>query len=229
VSNQYIRDKERSTAEDDLRKLHAIDVRIFDLTWILDHVFNQRLDQLAIDTLGLTLTVRHEVKKGPRDIERESDLERLEERIADAVVNQRHTPGLVNDALHAAELARGLERPRTEVDGVFARAERMAQQFGTRHQQIRSAYDQAWTAFWWYEDYYSYLRFYDQVEERAHDSTNAYELELWTNLFNIMPTAIGHLDEASNGKLENHANRLLAELNRLSLESTRPSSALQAK
>src|SRR5258708_5130359 len=39
VTNQYVRDKKRAETEDDLRTKYGIDLRILDLTWILDEVF----------------------------------------------------------------------------------------------------------------------------------------------------------------------------------------------
>ncbi|HZO30353.1 MAG TPA: hypothetical protein VFH48_30650 [Chloroflexota bacterium] len=126
VSNQFIPDRERAKTEDSLRTAFGIDVRIFDRTWILDRVFGDRLEQLAIDELSLAPSTRHVVRKGPLDTEREQDLEDVEQRIEAALLDQRHTAALVDDCLDAAELARGLERPRLEVDGRYARAERLA-------------------------------------------------------------------------------------------------------
>ena len=48
VSNQAIPDKKRAAKEDELRKLHGLDVRILDRTWILDSVFDNKLQTLAI-------------------------------------------------------------------------------------------------------------------------------------------------------------------------------------
>jgi hypothetical protein len=190
VSNQYIRDKDRAEIEDELRKEYGLDVRVFDRTWLLDKVFGGRLEQLAIDELGLKTSVRREFRKGPLDTEREQALESVEARIAAALQDNRHTLGLVNDCLEAADLARGLERPRTEVEGFYARADRLAKQFGAPHQRVQSAYDRAWTAFWWYEDYHLFSELYADVEERARGSRNAYDLELWTNLFFMLHGAV---------------------------------------
>lgn len=230
VSNQYIRDKERAEIEDKLRKKHGLDVRVFDRTWLLDKVFGGHLEQLALDELGLKTSVRREVRKGPLDTEREQTLDSVEARIAAALRDNRHTSSLVNDCLEAADLARGLERPRTEVEGLYARADRLTQQFGTHHQRVQSAYDRAWTAFWWYEDYYLFVELYADVEERARGSRNAYDLELWTNLFFMLHGAVtgGEL-KADKIDMRARATALVAELDRLALEQERPSTALQAR
>lgn len=229
VSNQYIRDKERAEIEDELRKEHSLDVRVFDRTWLLDKVFSGRLEQLAIDQLGLKTSVRREVRKGPRDTEREQALESIEARIAAALQDHRHTSGLVEDCLKAAD-ARGLDRLRTEVEGLYARADRLAKQFGSPHQRVQSAYDRAWTTFWWYEDYHLFSELYADVQERARGSCNAYDLELWTNLFFMLHGAVsgGEL-KADRVNMHRRAMDLLAALDRLALEQERPSTALQAR
>jgi hypothetical protein len=230
VSNQYIRDKERAEMEDKLWKEHGLDVRVFDRTWLLDKVFGGRLEQLAIDELGLTTLVRREVRKGPLDTEREQTLESVEARIAAALQDGRHSSRLVEDCLEAADLKRGLERPRTEVEGLYARADRLAKQFGTYHQRVQSAYDRAWTAFWWHEDYHLFVELYADVEERARGSRNAYDVELWTNLFFMLHGAVSG-GELKADKVDMHARAraLMAELDRLALEQERPSTALQAR
>ena len=230
VSNQYIPDRTRAEIEDALRKKYGFDVRVFDRTWILDKVFGGRLEQLAIDELGLNTSTRREIRKGPLDAKREQDLQHLEERIETALREGRHSLVLVEDCIEAADLARGLERPRTEIDGLYMRADRLARQFGTPHQQVLSAYEYAWTSFFWHEDYHQFINLYTEVEQRASGSRNAYDLELWTNLFFLITIAVsnGELD-AKAIDLKGRTSRLIAELNRLAQDRDRRSSALQAR
>jgi hypothetical protein len=230
VSNQYIRDKERAETEDQLQTQYGMEVRVFDRTWLLDKVFGGRLEQLAIDELGLKTSVRREVRKGPLDTQREQDLEIVEARITAAHQDGRHSLALVDDYLEAANLARGLERPRTEVEGLYVRADRLAKRFGTPHQQVESTYAHAWTAFWWYEDYQLFLGLYAELEERARGSRNAYDLELWTNLFFALRTAVSRGElKADKVDLSRRSAGLLAELDRLTREQERPSTALQGR
>lgn len=230
VSSRFISDRARSTAEDALRKKHGIDVRIFDRNWILDKVFGERLEQLAIDELRLTVSMRHEIRKGPLDTEREQDLQSIERRIASALQEGRHTSALVEDCIEAAEIAKNLERPRTEVDGLYMRAIRLAKQFGTPHQLLEGTYEHAWASFWWHEDYEQFFELYTQVEKLATGSANVHELELWSNLHSGLYVAVrdGHLD-AKTIDLHTRTNALATELNRLAQEQERPSSALQAR
>ena len=102
VSNQYIRDKERASVEDELRNRHGLDVRVLDRTWILDQVFIGRHESLAIEELRLSTAMRREVRKGPRDTEREQDLEEVEDRVKSAF----------QDGRLGVQLAEGLYRSR---------------------------------------------------------------------------------------------------------------------
>jgi hypothetical protein len=62
VSNQFIRAKARAKVEDNLRTKHGLDVRILDRTWILDKVFGNGHEALAIEEPGLTTLMRREMR-----------------------------------------------------------------------------------------------------------------------------------------------------------------------
>jgi hypothetical protein len=79
VSNQFIRDKARAKVEDELRAKHGLDVRLLDRTWILNKVFGNGHEVLAIEELEPSTSTRREVRKGPLDVRRERDLEDLED------------------------------------------------------------------------------------------------------------------------------------------------------
>ena len=81
VSSQFIRDKTRGKMQDELGEEHDLDVRILDRTWILDKVFANGHEALAIEELEIAVETRKGVQKGPLDIQRERELEELEERI----------------------------------------------------------------------------------------------------------------------------------------------------
>lgn len=230
ITNQYVRDKKRAEVEDELGKEHGLDVRILDRTWILDKVFSNKRELLAIEDLRIQTFIREHVRKGPLDLQREQDLEKVEARIQSA--SQRDNPGLqfVADCIEAATLARGLERPRTEVDGHFERAVRVAEKHGTGHQRLLCAYEKALTSFWWFEDYELFLRLYGEAETHAKGSRNAHDLELLTNLWIILHTHVTHgITSEVDADLKTRTETLTAELARLSKEENRPSSVLQAR
>lgn len=71
ISSQYISDKVRAKVEDQLRAKHKLDVRILDRSWILDRVFGNGMEDLAINALKLSPSLRKVVRRGPLDLQRE--------------------------------------------------------------------------------------------------------------------------------------------------------------
>jgi hypothetical protein len=144
ITNQYVRDKLRAQIEAELTNLAGCPVHIFDRTWILECVFNHDRVALAVETLGLDSTYMQTGRMpGPGDVRREAELAELDRQIADAERYRGVEYQLAQDCLESALLARGLERPRTEVDGRFARAERVARGINYTPQRLRIAYDKA--------------------------------------------------------------------------------------
>jgi hypothetical protein len=48
ISSRYIKDKDRANIEDELLKKYNVSVRVLDRTWILDKVFQNKREHLAI-------------------------------------------------------------------------------------------------------------------------------------------------------------------------------------
>ena len=229
VTNQYVPDRTRAEVEDNLAKKHEpLDVRILDLSWILDRIFAEKLETLAISELGLENSTRAEVQMGPIDAQREKELEEIEARIKMAPGQNRLGLEFAKDCINAAKLSRSLGHSRTTVDGRFQRAHRVLESHGTSHQRLVSAYQWAWTMFWWFEDYPSFAKLYATVENHAKDTENVYELELLSNLWYLMHGIVDHGAMESN-EFKERTYALDSELERLSQERSRPSTALQAR
>jgi hypothetical protein len=230
VTNQFVADRVRAEVEDELSKKHNLDVRLFDRTWILDRVFTGHYEAIAIHELKLQTSVRVEQRKGPLDLEKEGELKEVESRIKEASEQGRADALLVNDCLEAVELARGLELPRTEIEGRLLRAKRVANEVGTTHQQLLSAYQWAWTSFWWFEDYKVYATHYTEVEKYATGSKNVYELELLFNLWCGLQMALKTAKlTPQDAKFDERTRVLIAQLDSLKHEQERVSTALQAE
>ena len=230
VTNQAVPDRKRAEVEDALRTKYGIDVRILDRTWILDRVFTGRHEELAVNELGVTALSRRDVMKGPLDVKREGALEEVEKRIQETLQAGGFGAALVDDALHAADLARNLERPHAEVEGRYARADQLARQYGSPRQQVEVAYQWAWTLFWWFEDYSAFGEQYGVVQERARGSQNAYDLERLSTLWFALPEAVGRGElDAQSVSYNTRTDTLITELQRLRGEKDRPSTALQAE
>lgn len=230
VTNQYVSDRERGKIEDRLGKEHGIEVRVFDLSWLLDSVFNKGHETFAIEALGLSPTLSLEIRKGPRDTEREARLAELEDRIQAALREERIDLRLVNDALRSATTARGLERPRTEVDGRFLRASDLATKLGSRSDQLKAVYEWAWTTFFWYEDYSRFAALAKEALDLAAGTENAHHLELLTNLHGCLQSAVGRgWLSAEAVALSDFATTLLKLLDKTGKVEQRPSNALHAQ
>jgi hypothetical protein len=230
-TNQFVSDKERSAQEDELSKHAGIPVHIIDRAWIVEKVYEGGHLELAIAALGVEGAGRKRVSRpGPRDTARLAELEELDRQVADPSRYQGARYQLVEDCLRSAILARGLERPRNEVESRFAQADRLAQDLDYRQQRLRIAYNRAWTAFWWYEDYPAFDRFYDAVEDYAEGSAQASEVELLLNLWHLLvPSVAAGRISAQDAKIEPRRQRLVGMLEAIAADSARPNNALQAR
>jgi hypothetical protein len=230
VSSRFVADKLRANLEDELSKKYRFKVVVLDRNWILDRVFAGHHQDLAESELKLTGLGRTTIRKGPQDLEGEQQLVELEKRITEAALGERFDFSYVADCIEAAKISRGLELPRIEIDGRFARARRSAEKFGSKFQRLMVAYQEAWTTYWWFEDFAAFASLYADVEQLVSGTENIYELELnhnlWTILFTL--TRVGKIDPAMV-KIEERTARLAGELDRLSKLEGRPSAALNAR
>lgn len=176
ISNQAIRDKDRADTEDKLKARYGIEVRILDRSWIVDKVSNHNRWQLVADTLQFELQRNIREVPGPLDTGRLKDLEALDKKIEDAA-GGRVSLELVEESLQSALLARSLEKPRTEIDGRFERAERLARGISSHRQLQRIWYQRAWTAIWWFNDPTEALRLYDLLATEILQSEWIWDLE----------------------------------------------------
>jgi hypothetical protein len=179
ITNQFARDKSRAESEDTLTKKFGIPVVILDRTWITKAVLESGREELAIDALHIdSLKVLTERKVGAADRERQQELDELEKAIADPELYAGAPYQLFEDCLRAALLARGLERPRTEMDGLFIRAQRIAEKSDDDRQRLRVAYNYAWTVIFWFDDYNQLNQMYDAVAALALKSNQSEELSV---------------------------------------------------
>ena len=230
-TNQFASDKQRAEQEDVLSKHAKIPVHIIDRAWIVEKVYEAGHLELAIDTLGIEdARSERRSRPGPHDTQRLTELEELDRQVADPSCYQAARYQLVEDCLRSALLARGLERSRNEVEARFAQAERLAQDIDYRPQRLRISYNRAWTAYWWYEDYSVFNRFYEEVEQRAKESDQAHEVELLVNLWQLlMPSVAEERITAQDAKVESRRQRVARMLEAIAADPLRLNNALQAR
>lgn len=231
ITNQFVKDKTKAEVEDKLTNEHKISVRIFDRSWILKCVFENGRINIAVETLHITGYNMSTIKEaGTRDVKRQTELKELEELINDPNRYENVEYQLVEDCLQAALLARGLELPRVDVEGRFKRAERIAEKVNHRQQKLRVSYNRAWTVYWWYEDFEEFNLLYNRVEELTVGSIQASDVELLSNIWQLLHTAVNRgAIGVEKAKLVERTKALKAELDRLARDTQRPNNAHQAK
>ena len=112
----------------------------------------------------------------------------------------------------------------------FAQADRLAQSVDYRPQRLRIAYNRAWTAYWWYEDYSALSQFYEEVERHLEGSDQAHEVELLLNLWQLlMPSVSEGRIAAQDAKIESRGQRLAKMLEAIATDPLRLNNALQAR
>ncbi|WP_156440999.1 hypothetical protein [Burkholderia sp. ABCPW 14] len=198
ISNQAIRDKDRAEMEDALTAGHGVQVRILDRSWIVEKVVRHRRWDIVAETLQFELTRKAVSTSGPLDAGRLRDLEALDKKL-DAAAKSAVTLELIEQSLQSAMLARGLDRPRHEVDGRFDRAERLARKIGSRQLQ-RIWYQRAWTALWWFDDPEEAARIYDLLASEVLPSDWVWDIDCVVSLWLALQGG-NALDEARTNAL----------------------------
>ncbi len=229
-TNQFVSDKQRADQEDTLSKHAKIPVHIIDRAWLVEKVYEADHLELAIAALGIDARSERRTRPGPRDTERLAELEELDQRVADPSCYQGARYQLVEDCLRSALLARGLERPRNEVEARFVQADQLSKDLDYRPQRLRIAYNRAWTTYFWYEDYSTFSQFYEEVEQHLEDSDQAHEVQLLWNLWQLlMPSVAEGRIAAQDAQIESRRQRLAAMLEPMAADPLRLNNALQAR
>jgi hypothetical protein len=191
VTNQFVPAKDSAKQQDELTKLYDIPVTILDRTWLLACVLEKDSLDVATKTLGVG-SKREATVLGPRDHERQTKLDKIEKDIVDGRQYQGAPPTLAEDALRAAELTRGLEKPRYETDGRYERAVRIAREHRLPTHELKAVYGWAWTSYFWFDDATKLNALYADVERLALTSDNADDLERLNNLLPLLINAVAH-------------------------------------
>jgi hypothetical protein len=228
ITNQFAKDKKRAEIEDSLSKTYSIPVTILDRTWILDRVFQNSRQKLAIDELNLGDGLEEETIVGPNDAERNKMFERLNIEIEEALSNAIVSIIIVDKALDVAILARGMDKTRNEVDGLFDRAIRLAEKLGSTEQIYSVKYEKAWTTFFWFEDFEAFIILYDDLEKIAETSTNIYTLERQNNLSSLL-RAISKNDKITQEYIQVKLENIKKWLTEFANDDTKPSASYQAR
>jgi hypothetical protein len=131
VTSRFAKAKDRARVEDELSTKYGVPVVIHDRSWIVKEVIENDRKDLAFNYLKIGEAKSDPLRLGPTDYSRTQQLAAIERSIDDPEAFRGMERQRVTEALIAAKLSRNLERPRTETDGRFLRAVRLAETEGT--------------------------------------------------------------------------------------------------
>ncbi len=229
VTSRAARAKDRARVEDALSREHSVQVTILDRAWIINEVIDKNRRDLAFNYLGIGEEAT-ESELGPEDYSRTQQLADIERELDDPTAFEGMAMHRATEALVAAKLSRSLGLPRTDVDGRFLRAVRVADDGGTRRQRLEARYELLWTAFWWFDDMDAVVAGYDQFEAEVIGDDNAKNLEFLCNLAQLLFNAVFRNGwPREEALLDARVARLKARLEQLANEPERPNNALQAR
>jgi hypothetical protein len=230
ITARFARAKDRARLEDELTKQHGVSIIILDRTWIVEQVIDGDRKDLAFNYLSVGQEIADARRLGPSDYSRAQQLDDIERVLSDPQAFAGMKLQRVTEALVAAKLSRNLERPRTETDGRFTRAIRLADTDGTYRQQLEANYERIWTGFWWFDDIALLNTSYDAFATLALETDHARNLEFLCNLAQLLFNAVihGHLT-ADEAKLTERIARLSHRLDVMARDVERPNNALEAR
>jgi len=228
ISNQSIKADQRSKLEDVLTKEYSIDVRILDLSWILDQIYKNNLEFIAIDNLNIPTFYKKEIELSTDDYQKQKELDHLNKIILEEINPAEITQKQVDYFLEVAILYKELEKPIIDTQGLFDRAIRIANKFGTNHQVLEAIYQYAWAAYWWFEDYTLFLENLNRTFQILGDDTNSENWEKLVNLLTIYHGRSPYSDINETIDIEAIYQNTIIKLDEISKDISRPSNSLMA-
>ncbi len=230
VTSRFAKSKTRAALEHELSEKYGVPVTIHDRTWIVKEIIeNSRID-LAVNYLKVGETIKAPSKLGPLDYSRAQQLEDVEREIENPEAFRGMEQQRAMEALVAAKLSRGLERPRVETEGRFSRAIRLAEAHGSFRQKLEAEYEKIWTDFWWFDDFQSVNAAYDHFQDRAVQSEHAKNLEFLCNLNQLLVNALVHKHlTPAECRFNERTAKLEQALTLIADDPDRPNNSLEAQ
>lgn len=229
ITNQLAKADQRSKLEDELSNQYSIQVCILDINWLLDETYKNKLEYIAIDTLQVPTNFKREISLSPDDYSKKQRLEKLTFQINSDVNPNEITFDQVDIFLDIAELSKQLESPVFETQGMYERAVRVAQQFGTTNQIFYAYYKYARASYYWHEDFINFELNFKGAYESITESSNSI---LWADFVTLLVTQISHQhrnEEQNTCAVDDFETNAITKLNEIIKDKSRPSNALQAE
>lgn len=229
VTSRYARSRDRARIEDELKTKYGIPVEIHDRSWIVEETIEKNRIDLAFNYLNVG-SENINARMGPKDHSHSQQLQDIEKLIGNPSVYEGMETHLVAETLLAAKLSRMLERPRTETDGRFDRASRLATKYGTHQQQLEVLYETIQTAYWWFDDLALLNSSYDQFCQMLRPDEHIRNVEFLLTLTSHLGNCViyGHFT-AEECRLTDRSDKLRSRLESIAGDQTSPNRALEAR
>ncbi|MCP3468703.1 hypothetical protein NLM33_00025 [Bradyrhizobium sp. CCGUVB1N3] len=229
VTSRFAKAKDRARLEDQLSRQYGIPITIHDRSWIVTEIIEKDRKDLAFNYLGIGQQKDDPLRLGPTDYSRARQLAETEKALDDPEAFRGMERQRVTEALIAAKLSRNLERPRTETDGRFLRAIRLAVADGSYRQKLEARYEHIWTAFWWFDDVPLVNDAYTEFEKLVLGATHSKNLEFLCNLNQLLVNAIVHNHLSREECLfDERTKRLRQALESIAANREQPNNRLEA-
>lgn len=230
ITNMYAKANQRSAIEDSLKDETGIDVRIFDVSWILDQIFSNGYEQLAIDTLSIETEWSRRKELGSNDYARTLRLNELKARINTEIDESKILFHQLHWLLEAAILSKELENPPFETKGLFDRAVAASKKYGNSHHQFEAHYHYAWAAYWWLEDMDLFRIHLGFCFEMAIEIGNSGQWGRTVSLLGLYSSHCRRIgDDEALTDYETLATKSRSNLLKLALQDERPSNSIMSK
>lgn len=229
ITNMYAKANQRSDLEDSLSQETGIDVRILDRSWILDQIFKNGYEQLAIDTLSIDLDWRREVEVGASDYSKKLRLKEVKKDISEKIDTSNILPHQLDWMLEEAVLSKELENPLIETQGLFDRAIRASKRHGTKYHLFTAHYQYAWASYWWFEDMVLFEENFLLCIELAKEIEQSGQ---WGSIYSLLCLYSSYYRD-NKEKYETDVAPILVGIKKvlleLSLKDERPSNSLMSR
>lgn len=229
VTNQSAKSNIRSEVEDTLKTQTGIDVRVLDINWLLDQIYKNHFEQLAIETLSIPTQYKREVIFGENDYKKQKRYDEITEYIRDNVNPAEISYEQVDLFLEIAELSAELEKSLIETQGLFDRAIRIAKIFGTNQQLLDSYYHYAWKSHFWMEDFNLFEENLKLAYDCISSSTNSSKWEKILNLVTVHRSYIKLNNVTPTIDIESIERNMLSQLDKIAEDESRLSNSLTAQ
>lgn len=188
-TNQLVKSKEKADLYDEFKKKYNIEVYIYDRNWFVQSVFDNQCEEIAVDSLNLSQSLKPVRVEGPNDSKRKKRIQEIEEKIALEGNAEGLDSEYVNDLLESAILSRYIEEAPCTIRGKFKRALSEAELHGSKQQLFEIIYQEGWTAFYWFRSPDEMYEKYQQLKEMLSDEVNVPRIERLFNLYNLISWA----------------------------------------